>query len=116
VHDRPRDELVSAATRLMPRIPALERAAPGRTWVGLDSRTPDGHALAGPVPGLPGLFVLTGGNGKGFKFGPSMGRALASVVGGADFAASPLAPFAIDREARGQEIRGEHEYEWGSFA
>ena len=110
------DELVSAATRLMPRIPALERAAPGRTWVGLDSRTPDGHALAGPVPGLPGLFVLTGGNGKGFKFGPSMGRALASVVGGADFAASPLAPFAIDREARGQEIRGEHEYEWGSFA
>jgi hypothetical protein len=39
-----------------------------------------------------------------------------AVVGGADFAASPLAPFAIDREARGQEIRGEHEYEWGSFA
>ena len=110
------DELVSAATRLIPRIPALERASPGRTWVGLDSRTPDGHALAGPVPGVPGLFVLTGGNGKGFKFGPSMGRALAEVVRGADFAASPLAPFAIDRDARGQVIRGEHEYEWGSFA
>jgi sarcosine oxidase subunit beta len=110
------DELVSAATRLIPRIPALERAAPGRTWVGLDSRTPDGHALAGPVPGVPGLFVLTGGNGKGFKFGPSMGRALAEVVRGADFAASPLAPFAVDREARGQVIRGQHEYEWGSFA
>jgi sarcosine oxidase subunit beta len=110
------DELVSAAARLVPRIPALEGAAPGRTWVGLDSRTPDGHALAGPVPGVPGLFVLTGGNGKGFKFGPSMGRALAEVVRGADFAASPLAPFAVDREARGQPIRGEHEYEWGSFA
>jgi sarcosine oxidase, subunit beta len=110
------DELVSAATRLIPRIPALEHAAPGRTWVGLDSRTPDGHALAGPVPGVPGLFVLTGGNGKGFKFGPSMGRALAEVVRGDDFAASPLAPFAVDREARGQVIRGEHEYEWGSFA
>ena len=65
---------------------------------------------------VPGLFVLTGGNGKGFKFGPSMGRALADVVRGADFAASPLAPFAIDRDARGQVIRGEHEYEWGSFA
>jgi sarcosine oxidase, subunit beta len=110
------DELVSAASRLVPRIPALERASPGRTWVGLDSRTPDGHALAGPVPGVPGLFVLTGGNGKGFKFGPSMGRALAEVVRGADFAASPLAPFAVDREARGAVIRGEHEYEWGSFA
>ncbi len=110
------DELVSAATRLVPRIPALEGAAPGRTWVGLDSRTPDGHALAGPIPGVPGLFVLTGGNGKGFKFGPSMGRALAEVIGGADFAASPLAPFAVDRDARGQVIRGAHEYDWGSFA
>jgi sarcosine oxidase subunit beta len=110
------DELVSAATRLIPRIPALERASPGRTWVGLDSRTPDGHALAGPVPGVPGLFVLTGGNGKGFKFGPSMGRALAEVIRGVDFAASPLAAFAVDREARGHVIRGVHEYEWGSFA
>ena len=110
------DELVAAATRLIPRIPLLERAAPGRTWVGLDSRTPDGHALAGPVPGVTGLYVLTGGNGKGFKFGPAMGRALAEVVRGADFASSPLAPFAVDREARGHVIRGEHEYEWGSFA
>jgi sarcosine oxidase subunit beta len=110
------DELVSAAARLVPRMPGLERASPGRTWVGLDSRTPDGHALAGPVPGIPGLFVLTGGNGKGFKFGPSMGRALAEVVRGADFAASPLAPFAIDRAERGTVIRGEHEYAWGSFA
>jgi sarcosine oxidase subunit beta len=110
------DELVAAAARLVPRIPALERAAPGRTWVGLDSRTPDGHALAGPVPGVPGLFVLTGGNGKGFKFGPSMGRALAEVVRGADFASSPLAPFAVDRDARGEVIRGNHEYHWGSFA
>jgi sarcosine oxidase subunit beta len=110
------DQLVSAAAQLVPRIPALERASPGRTWVGLDSRTPDGHALAGPVPGVPGLFVLTGGNGKGFKFGPSMGRALARVLAGANFATSPLAPFAVDRAARGQTIRGEHEYEWGSFA
>ena len=111
-----KDELVSAATRLVPRIPALERAAPGHTWVGLDSRTLDGHALAGPVPGLPGPFVLSGGVGKGFKFEPSMGRALVSVPGGADVAASPLAPCAIDRDARGQEICGEHEYEWRSFA
>jgi glycine/D-amino acid oxidase-like deaminating enzyme len=79
-------------------------------------RTPDGHALAGPVPGVTGLYVLTGGNGKGFKFGPSMGRALAEVVRGADFTASPLAAFAVDRYERGEVIRGEHEYEWGSFA
>jgi glycine/D-amino acid oxidase-like deaminating enzyme len=110
------DELVAAAARLVPRMPALERASPGRTWVGLDSRTPDGHALAGPVPGVSGLYVLTGGNGKGFKFGPAMGRALADIVRGAAFSASPLASFAVDREARGEVIGGDHEYHWGSFA
>jgi sarcosine oxidase, subunit beta len=110
-----REELVAGAARLLPRIPALEHAAPGPTWVGLDSRTPDGHALAGPLP-VPGLYVLTGGNGKGFKFGPSMGRALAHVIAGAPFAESPLAPFGPDRFQTGREIRGAHEYAWGSFA
>jgi len=109
-------QLVSAATRLIARIPALENAAPGRTWVGLDSRTPDGHALAGPIPGVPGLYVLTGGNGKGFKFGPSMGQALAEVVTGGAFEESRLAAFAVDRAERGRVIHGEHEYAWGSFA
>jgi sarcosine oxidase subunit beta len=111
-----REELVAGAARLLSRIPALEGASPGSTWVGLDSRTPDGHALAGPVPGVAGLYVLTGGNGKGFKFGPSMGRALARVVAGEPFEPSPLAAFAVDRLERGRVIRGAHEYAWGSFA
>jgi glycine/D-amino acid oxidase-like deaminating enzyme len=111
-----REELVAGAARLLPRIPGLEGASPGSTWVGLDSRTPDGHALAGPVPGVAGLYVLTGGNGKGFKFGPSMGRALARVVAGEPFEPSPLAAFAVDRLERGRVIRGAYEYAWGSFA
>jgi sarcosine oxidase subunit beta len=110
------EELVSGAARLLPRIPGLEGARPGPTWVGLDSRTPDGHALAGPVPAVEGLYVLTGGNGKGFKFGPSMGRALARVLTGEPFEASPLTPFAVDRPARSAALRGAHEYAWGSFA
>ena len=44
------------------------------------------------------------------------GKALAEVVRGADFASSPLAPFAVDRSPRGEGIRDEHGYEWGSFA
>lgn len=110
------DDLVGGATRLLERLPDLARAAPGRTWVGVDSRTPDGHALAGPIPGVEGLYVLTGGNGKGFKFGPSMGRALAAVVAGESWAASPLHPFGLARFAAGHVIRGTHEYAWGSFA
>lgn len=111
-----RDDLVAGATRLLARIPDLAQAAPGRTWVGVDSRTPDGHAIAGPLPDVEGLYVLTGGNGKGFKFGPSMGRALAAVVTGAPWAESPLQPFGLARFAAGQVIRGAHEYAWGSFA
>jgi sarcosine oxidase subunit beta len=110
------EELVAGAARLLSRMPDLERAAPGRTWVGVDSRTPDGHAIAGPLPGVEGLYVLTGGNGKGFKFGPSMGRALAAVVAGEPWAASALQAFGLERFATGQTIRGAHEYAWGSFA
>lgn len=110
------EELVRAATSLIRRIPDLENAVPGRTWVGLDSRTPDGHALAGPIPSVQGLYVLTGGNGKGFKFGPSMGRALAQTVIDGRFEESPLAPFSPDRFETGRTIRGAHEYQWGSFA
>jgi sarcosine oxidase subunit beta len=110
------EELVKGATLLLRRIPDLERAAPGRTWVGLDSRTPDGHALAGPIGSVGGLYVLTGGNGKGFKFGPSMGRELAQILVGARFEESPLAPFSLDRFETGRTIRGEYEYQWGSFA
>jgi glycine/D-amino acid oxidase-like deaminating enzyme len=111
-----RDELVRAAAGLLRRIPDLERARLGPTWVGLDSRTPDGHAVVGPLGGIDGLWVLTGGNGKGFKFGPPMGQALVEVLLGGDFARSPLAPFALERYAEGRVIRGEHEYAWGSFA
>lgn len=111
-----RDDLVAGAARLLPRIPDLAQAAPGRTWVGVDSRTPDGHAIAGPLPGVEGLYALTGGNGKGFKFGPSMGRALAGVLAGEPWTSSPLAPFGLGRFATGQGLRGAHEYAWGSFA
>ena len=69
------------------------------------------------MPGVPGLFVLTGGNGKGFKFGPSMGRALAEVVRGADFSRESRSPRSRSTATRAaRSIRGEHEYEWGSFA
>ena len=111
-----RDELVRSAAALAARLPDLESARLGPTWVGLDSRTPDGHAIVGPLPGFEGLWTMTGGNGKGFKFGPSMGQALVAAVTEGGFAKSPLAPFALTRFAEGQVIQGAHEYAWGSFA
>jgi glycine/D-amino acid oxidase-like deaminating enzyme len=111
-----RDELVRAAAGLVSRLPDLESARLGPTWVGLDSRTPDGHAIVGPLAGIDGLWTMTGGNGKGFKFGPSMGQALAAALTGGGYAASPLAAFALERFAEGRAIQGAHEYAWGSFA
>jgi sarcosine oxidase subunit beta len=111
-----RDELVRATAALVPRIPDLESARLGPTWVGLDSRTPDGHAIVGPLPGVEGLWTMTGGNGKGFKFGPAMGRELVRTMLEGGYADSPLAPFALTRYAEGRVIQGAHEYAWGSFA
>ena len=60
-------------------------------------------------------LAVVGAGIAGFKFGPSMGRALADVIRGADFAASPLAPFAVDRDTRVDAVRGEHGSHWDSF-
>ncbi len=111
------EQLIASGMRLMKRIPAVERARPGRTWARTDSLTPDGHAIVGPVEEVPGLFLFTGGNGKLFKLAPAMGRALADVVRSGMYAESPLAPFAADRFATGRAVStGEWEYGWGSFA
>jgi len=112
-----RQQLIESAIRLQKRIPAIERAVPGRTWARTDSLTPDGHAIVGPVDEVPGLFVFAGGNGKLFKLAPGMGRSLADVIRTGQFAESPLAPFAPDRFATGRVVStGEWEYGWGSFA
>jgi glycine/D-amino acid oxidase-like deaminating enzyme len=51
---------------------------------GLFTMSPDGRFVAGPVPGLPGLWVASGCNGSGFSSSPAIGEALADwITGGA---------------------------------
>ena len=112
-----KEDLVASGMKLTRRMPDMDQATPGRTWVGVDSVTPDTHAIVGPVPEVEGLYVFAGGNGKLFKFGPPMGRELANVIAGDKFADNPLAPFRLDRFRTGEvTIKGEHEYAWGTFA
>ena len=42
--------------------------------------SPDGRFVAGPVPGVPGLWVASGCNGSGFSSSPALGEALASWI------------------------------------
>lgn len=50
---------------------------------GLFTMTPDARFLAGPVPGVRGLWTATGCNGSGFSLSAGIGRSLAEwIVGG----------------------------------
>jgi glycine/D-amino acid oxidase-like deaminating enzyme len=42
--------------------------------------TPDAQALIGPVPGVAGLYVVSGFSGHGFKLGPSVGAGVAQML------------------------------------
>jgi glycine/D-amino acid oxidase-like deaminating enzyme len=61
---------------------------------GLFTMSPDGRFVAGPVPGVPGLWVASGCNGSGFSSSPALGEALAAWIttGAAPPGLTALAP------------------------
>ena len=69
--------------RLGPLVPALGDTPVAEHRGGLFTMTPDARFLAGPVPGVRGLWTATGCNGSGFSISAGIGRALAEwIVGG----------------------------------
>jgi glycine/D-amino acid oxidase-like deaminating enzyme len=68
---------------LGPLVPALGDTPVAEHRGGLFTMTPDARFLAGPVPGVRGLWTATGCNGSGFSISAGIGRALAEwMVGG----------------------------------
>src|SRR5262249_51929107 len=61
---------------------------------GLFTMSPDGRFMAGPVPGVDGLWVASGCNGSGFSSSLAIGEALASWItsGAAPGGMEALAP------------------------
>ena len=43
-------------------------------------KTPDHHAILGPVPELPGFFLAVGFGGHGIMHAPATGRAIAELI------------------------------------
>ncbi|MEY9863820.1 sarcosine oxidase subunit beta [Catenulispora sp. GAS73] len=87
-------------------VPKLRALVPSHDismswWLqGIPCMTPDRKFLAGPVPGVEGLHVLTGDNEAGVTHGPGLGRLLADVVldGGSDWV--DPSSYRLDRFAR----------------
>jgi sarcosine oxidase subunit beta len=89
--------LEALVERAIHRCPMLADATIARGWAGLRTLTPDGSAILGDAPGVPGLLLAVGMSGHGITHGPAVGLALAErIVLGAP-SSLPLAPFAADR-------------------
>jgi glycine/D-amino acid oxidase-like deaminating enzyme len=89
----------AALARRMPEYGKRPDAGSIAAWYTL---TPDAQALIGPVPGIAGLFVVTGFSGHGFKLGPSVGEGVAQMLAGEPVTAFDPAFFAPAR-FRGDE-------------
>ena len=69
--------MASALSRLIPRLGAL---AVLRAWSGFYDDTPDGFAVIGEDPRLPGFYHANGFGGHGFMLAPSATRRVARYV------------------------------------
>ena len=96
---------------LMRRIPAMEGATVRTGYNVADAFTPDGLPALGPVPGVEGLYVATGFNGDGLKFGAVVGESMADLVlrGRARLVdLSPFDPARFDRPLESDALLGEY--------
>jgi sarcosine oxidase subunit beta len=68
--------------RAVQRVPCFEdlQVNPARGWAGLYEVTPDHHAILGPVPQVPGLFLANGFSGHGVMHSPATGKILADLI------------------------------------
>jgi glycine/D-amino acid oxidase-like deaminating enzyme len=60
-------------------IPALRDARVVRAWLGLEAETADALPVIGPVPGVPGAWII-GSVHSGYTSGPYLGKLLAQAI------------------------------------
>jgi sarcosine oxidase, subunit beta len=64
------------------RVPVLRNVAVDRAacWAGLYEISPDKHAILGPTPGVPNVFLINGSSGHGVMHAPALGQLLAEII------------------------------------
>lgn len=87
------DRIVGNVRLACHAIPGLRGARIARAWAGLEAETADALPAAGPVPGVPGAYVL-GSVHSGYTSGPYIARLLAERILGRE---PELPLFPIDR-------------------
>jgi sarcosine oxidase, subunit beta len=77
------------------RIPCLAdvRIEPSLSWAGLYEMSPDKHAILGPAPECPNLYLVNGSSGHGVMHSPALGKLLAEII--VDGKASSLNTFPL---------------------
>ncbi|MFN0009681.1 MAG: NAD(P)/FAD-dependent oxidoreductase [Planctomycetota bacterium] len=69
-----------ARSRLESRMPEYTKRRDVGSLVGMYTLSPDSQALIGPIEGAPGLLVVAGFSGHGFKLAPSVGEGVAQML------------------------------------
>lgn len=87
------DQVVAAATRL---LPTLGNARPTRTWAGLRPLTPDGRPIVGADPKTEGLFFATGHGRNGILLAALTGEVIGDLLAHGESEVD-ITPFAAAR-------------------
>ena len=96
------DAVRHARRYLAERFPALADAPLARAPACHYSLTSDSNFLFARHPGEPGVWLLGGGSGHGFKHGPAVAEHAAAVLAGR---AEPEPRFALGERAPGRKLR-----------
>ncbi len=88
------------------RLPEYEKRPDAGSIAAWYTLTPDAQAIIGPVPGVAGLFVVTGFSGHGFKLAPSVGQGVAQMLFDEPVTAFDLDFFSPTRFQGGEEWGG----------
>jgi sarcosine oxidase subunit beta len=86
----------ASQARIAEVFPALANLETAEVIQGIPVYSVDGGLFAGAVPGISGLWALTGDNESGVTHGPGMGKLVAQLVMGDEPYADPT-PFRLDR-------------------
>lgn len=91
------EEMKQTLTRSYAVLPRLAQARSATVAYGAPTYTPDGRGLIGAVPGIEGLYVVSGCNEGGVTHGPGFGRVVAELVAYGEPRLCSLDPFRLDR-------------------
>ncbi|MEW6242375.1 MAG: FAD-binding oxidoreductase [Chloroflexota bacterium] len=103
------DFVERAVERICRRIPGMDAGSLQSTHVGRDALTPDQRAILGQA-GPEGFYLACGFSGTGFKISPAVGACMSELIMDGKASTVDISPFTLARFARGEHLKGEHDY------